>query len=51
MGRERVISLIRPGNTRSIAVAEAIGERPVGRLELLGSPALVYEARGGHRPG
>jgi RimJ/RimL family protein N-acetyltransferase len=51
MGRERVISLIRPGNTRSIAVAEAIGERPVGRLELLGSEALVYEARADARPG
>jgi RimJ/RimL family protein N-acetyltransferase len=51
MGRERVISLIRPGNTRSIAVAEAIGERLAGRLELLGSPALVYEARAGDRPG
>jgi RimJ/RimL family protein N-acetyltransferase len=51
MGRERVISLIRPGNVRSIAVAEAIGERLAGRLELLGSEALVYEARSGARPG
>lgn len=44
MGRERVISLIRPDNLRSIAVAEAIGERLHGQVELLGSSALVYEA-------
>jgi len=44
MRRERVISLIRPDNTRSIAVAEAIGERLQGQVELLGSNALVYEA-------
>jgi RimJ/RimL family protein N-acetyltransferase len=43
--RERVISLIRPDNQRSIAVAEAIGERLHGRVELSGSEALVYEAR------
>jgi RimJ/RimL family protein N-acetyltransferase len=43
--RERVISLIRPDNQRSIAVAEAIGERLHGRVELFGSDALVYEAR------
>ncbi len=44
MRRERVISLIRPGNRRSIALAEAIGERLHGRIEMLGSDALVYEA-------
>jgi len=44
MRRERVISLIRPDNQRSIAVAEAIGERLQGHVELLGSTALVYEA-------
>jgi RimJ/RimL family protein N-acetyltransferase len=43
--RERVISLIRPDNLRSIAVAEAIGERFHGRVELLGAEALVFEAR------
>ena len=42
--RERVISLIRPGNERSARVAERIGERLVGETELLGSTALVYEA-------
>lgn len=45
MQRDRVISLIRPGNERSVRVAEAIGERLAGRVELLGSEALVYEAR------
>jgi ribosomal-protein-alanine N-acetyltransferase len=43
--RERVISLIRPDNRRSIAVAEAIGETLHGTIELMGSEALVYEAR------
>ncbi len=43
--RERIISLIRPGNQRSIAVAEAIGETLAGRIELMGGEALVYEAR------
>lgn len=45
LGRDRVISLIRPGNTRSIRVAERLGERCSGELELLGSKALVYEVR------
>jgi RimJ/RimL family protein N-acetyltransferase len=44
LGRKRVISLIRHGNARSIRVAEAIGERPAGEAEMLGSKALVYEA-------
>ncbi len=43
--RERVISLIRPDNQRSIAVAEAIGERLQGEVELLGSRARVYAAQ------
>jgi len=43
--RERVISLVRPGNQRSIAVAEAIGETLHGNIELMGSQVLVYEAR------
>lgn len=45
LGRERVISLIRPGNTRSIRVAERLGEHLSGEVELLGSRALVYEIR------
>jgi RimJ/RimL family protein N-acetyltransferase len=43
LGRERVISLIRPDNHRSIKVAQKIGETPAGEVELLGSKALVYE--------
>ena len=43
--RDRVISLIRPGNGRSVAVAEAIGETLHGSIELMGGPALVYEVR------
>jgi RimJ/RimL family protein N-acetyltransferase len=42
--QERVVSLIRPGNHRSVAVAEAIGETLHGSIELLGGEALVYEA-------
>ena len=43
LGKQRVISLIRHGNARSIRVAEAIGERLAGEAELLGSKALVFE--------
>lgn len=43
--RERVISLIRPQNLRSIALAEALGMRLAERIELMGGEALVYEAR------
>ena len=43
LARERVISLIRPANERSIRVAERLGERLAGEVELLGSKALVYE--------
>jgi len=46
LGRDRVISLIRPGNHRSIRVAEALGERLAGEIELLGSKALRYEIDG-----
>ncbi len=42
--RGRVISLIRPQNGRSIALAEALGYRPAERIELMGGDALVYEA-------
>jgi RimJ/RimL family protein N-acetyltransferase len=45
LGRDRVISLIRPGNERSVRVAEKLGERLVGETELLGWKALVYEVR------
>ncbi len=43
LGRSRVISLIRPDNTRSVRVAEKLGERLVGEVELSGSKALIYE--------
>jgi RimJ/RimL family protein N-acetyltransferase len=39
---DRLISLIRPGNVRSIAVAERLGERLQGRTELMGNEVLVY---------
>lgn len=45
LGRDRVISLIRPGNERSIRVAERLGERLAGEVDLLGGKALVYELR------
>ncbi len=43
--RDRVISLVRPANTPSVRVAERLGETLSGEVELLGSKALVYEAR------
>jgi len=43
LGRDRVISLIRPANERSIKVARKIGETPAGEVDLRGSKALVYE--------
>ena len=43
--RDQVISLIRPANAPSIKVAERLGMRNTGEIELLGSTALRYEAR------
>lgn len=43
--RDVVISLIRPANAPSIKVAERLGMRNTGEIELLGSKALRYEAR------
>jgi RimJ/RimL family protein N-acetyltransferase len=37
-----VLSLIRPGNDRSVRVALAVGERPAGTVEVMGGPSLVY---------
>lgn len=37
-----VISLIHPENAASIRVAERLGERPRGSVEVMGRPALVY---------
>jgi RimJ/RimL family protein N-acetyltransferase len=42
LGRERVISLIRPGNAPSVRVAEKLGFVRDGMVELLGQPAMVY---------
>lgn len=43
--RDRVISLIRPANERSIRVAERLGETLAGEVDFRGSRALVYEIR------
>jgi len=43
LGRDKLISLIRPDNHRSIRVAEKLGETYVGDVELLGSSARIYE--------
>jgi [ribosomal protein S5]-alanine N-acetyltransferase len=43
LGRKRVVSLIRPGNLRSISVATALGETLAGEMEFLGGPMLLYE--------
>jgi RimJ/RimL family protein N-acetyltransferase len=42
LDQARVISLIRPGNTASIRVAERLGETLEGRAMLFGAEALVY---------
>lgn len=41
--RDRVISLIRRANKPSIKVAERLGSKLAGEVELLGAKALVYE--------
>jgi RimJ/RimL family protein N-acetyltransferase len=43
VGRDTVISLIRPGNARSIKLAERLGGVKKWEEELLGGPILVYE--------
>jgi RimJ/RimL family protein N-acetyltransferase len=56
LGRDRLISLIRPANHASIRVAERLGEQLEGRVELFGHEALVYAIdrprweAGGRRP-
>ena len=42
MGRTHLISLIRSDNAPSIRVAERLGERLEGRVDLFGHDALVY---------
>jgi RimJ/RimL family protein N-acetyltransferase len=43
--RERVISLIRPANERSIRLAERLGAQLERRIEFLGHEALVFVHR------
>ena len=45
LGKDRAISLIRPGNERSVKVALGLGSKLTGEIELLGGKALVYEWR------
>ena len=40
--RQRIISLIDPANLPSIRVAERIGEKATGKMELLGHEVLIY---------
>jgi RimJ/RimL family protein N-acetyltransferase len=40
--RERIISIIRPGNTGSIRVAEGLGAVADGEVEFFGEPARIY---------
>jgi RimJ/RimL family protein N-acetyltransferase len=42
MGREHVISLIRPNNLPSVRVAERLGERLEGSVQIFGAEAHVY---------
>ncbi|HEU4564686.1 MAG TPA: GNAT family N-acetyltransferase [Gemmatimonadaceae bacterium] len=42
LGRDRVISIIRPGNAGSIRVAERLGAVPDGEVEFFGAPARIY---------
>jgi RimJ/RimL family protein N-acetyltransferase len=42
LDREHVVSLIRPGNQGSIKVAERLGEKLEGQIEVAGLDVLVY---------
>jgi RimJ/RimL family protein N-acetyltransferase len=45
VGADEIISIIRPQNSRSIRVAEKLGERLVSPIELAGRDALLYAIR------
>jgi RimJ/RimL family protein N-acetyltransferase len=47
LGVTDLISLIRPDNLRSIALAERLGARPDGSVDLMGQAALRYRHPGG----
>lgn len=42
LGLSDVISLIRPDNARSVALAERLGARDTGPIEFMGNTALLY---------
>jgi RimJ/RimL family protein N-acetyltransferase len=42
LGRDAIISLIRPANSASIAVAEHFGARCTGSVEFFGAPTDIY---------
>ncbi len=46
LGLGEVISLIRPANARSIALAERLGATEVRRFDFLGGDTLLYRHRG-----
>lgn len=42
LGREEVISIIRPANMGSVRVASALGAEPAETVEFFGAPAVLY---------
>jgi RimJ/RimL family protein N-acetyltransferase len=42
LGKDAIISLIRPANSASIAVAEHFGARRTGSVEFFGAPSDIY---------
>ncbi len=42
LGRDAIVSVIRPDNAASIRVATALGAVPDGTVEFFGAPALLY---------
>jgi RimJ/RimL family protein N-acetyltransferase len=42
LGRTDIVSIIRPGNAKSMLVAASLGATPDGSVEFFGSPALIY---------
>lgn len=46
-GLTRLISLIRPGNDRSVRVAEKIGERYEREIVMMAQPAMLYALEAG----
>lgn len=49
LGREEVISIVRPANTGSIRVARALGAEPVETVEFFSAPAVLYRYPPAHR--